>query len=80
MDMRTYLDKEKISLAAFSRAINVSAASMYRYLAGDRIPHRAVMERIVQATHGQVQPNDFFASKATVPTQPPPTSNDIAAE
>lgn len=61
MNLRSYLDVKDISPAAFARAIKVSTASLYRYIGGDRIPHRDVMARIVAVTGGEVQPNDFFA-------------------
>lgn len=61
MNIRSYLDEQKISPADFARSINVSAAALHRYLNGERRPHPDVMERIAAETAGAVQPNDFFA-------------------
>jgi transcriptional regulator with XRE-family HTH domain len=40
--------------------LGVNHESASRYCKGRRIPAAAVMRRIVQATGGQVQPNDFY--------------------
>jgi transcriptional regulator with XRE-family HTH domain len=62
MDLRRYLEKEKIRVAAFADAVDVSVQALYRYMHGERIPERKVMLRIIQATGGKVTPNDFFDS------------------
>jgi transcriptional regulator with XRE-family HTH domain len=72
MNLRTYLDQKKISPARFAGSIKVSVAALHRYLGGERIPRPEVLERIVEATDGTVQPNDFFAFAHSAP--------DVAAE
>lgn len=61
MNLRTFLDQEKITLAGFAGEIKVSVAALHRYLGGERVPRSDVLERIANATGGAVQPNDFFA-------------------
>lgn len=61
MNLRPYLDENGISPAAFAREIRVEPASVHRYLTGERIPRLEILERIIQATNGAVQANDFFA-------------------
>lgn len=62
MNLRPYLDENKISPAEFAKTIKVEPASVHRYLTGERIPRLEILERIVRATNGTVQANDFFAS------------------
>lgn len=60
MELRQYLDDHEIPVSAFATAIGVSVQAVHRYLTGERIPKREVIERIARATGGKVQPNDFF--------------------
>lgn len=61
MHLRDWLSQEGIGFAEFARRINVSNATVVRrYAYGERTPERTVMPRIVEATNGAVQPNDFF--------------------
>ena len=69
MNLRSYLDEQKITPAAFAAAIGVMPASIYRYLSGERLPHREVMEKIAAETGGKVQPNDFFLASPTAEPQ-----------
>jgi transcriptional regulator with XRE-family HTH domain len=62
MDLRQYLDDRAIPITAFAGTIGVSVQAIHRYLNGERIPKREVMDRITRATAGKVQPNDFFSS------------------
>lgn len=56
-----HLFNEGITVPAFAGEIGVSVQAVHRYVAGERTPHRRVMERITTVTGGKVQPNDFFA-------------------
>lgn len=60
MNLRTYLCSNEISKADFASRIGVSLAALYRYMSGDRVPHRKVMNKISEETKGEVTPNDFF--------------------
>lgn len=65
MQLREWLIKNGKTPDQFRREIGLSAsASVYRYLCGKRIPRPEIMERIRQATNGEVQPNDFFKDEA----------------
>lgn len=56
-----FLDDHGLSDADFAAQIGVSRVAVSRYRSGARIPARDVMSRIVDATGGAVQPNDFYA-------------------
>jgi transcriptional regulator with XRE-family HTH domain len=61
MTLRDYLDREGLTLAAFAKRIGTDhARTVERYAKGLTIPDRQMMPRIVDATGGQVTPNDFF--------------------
>jgi transcriptional regulator with XRE-family HTH domain len=60
MDLRRYLDDRAIPVTVFADSIGVSVQAVHRYLNGERMPRREVMERIASVTCGKVQPNDFF--------------------
>lgn len=65
MQLRDYLLSANETYAGFARRIGVSNAKVVaRYAKGERIPDRLVMPRIVAATAGAVQPNDFFDAPA----------------
>jgi len=60
VQLRQYLTDRNIPIAAFADRIGVSVQAVHRYLTGERLPRRDVMERIRIETRGAVQPNDFF--------------------
>lgn len=60
MELRQYLDGRAITITAFADSIGVSVQAVHRYLNGERVPKREVMERIAAVTCGKVRPNDFF--------------------
>jgi transcriptional regulator with XRE-family HTH domain len=66
MRLRQYLDDRKMPIPAFAERIGVSTQAVHRYVAGDRVPRREVMERIKAETGGEVQPNDFFCNHESV--------------
>jgi transcriptional regulator with XRE-family HTH domain len=59
MKLRTYLDKHKLSYAAFGEKIGVSYITVYRYVSGRSLPGKRVMAKIMESTGGSVKPNDF---------------------
>lgn len=61
MQLKSYLEREKISRASFGATIGVSEVAVTRYINGARIPRPEKMARIEAATGGAVKPNDFFA-------------------
>ncbi|MFQ5984666.1 MAG: helix-turn-helix domain-containing protein, partial [Alphaproteobacteria bacterium] len=64
MKLAEYLTNQGISASDFAEKVGVAEASMSRYLSGKRLPRARVMRRIVEATGGAVEPNDFFAAGA----------------
>lgn len=60
MRLQTYLERNDLLIADFADRIGVSPQSVHRYLSGERVPRRDVMERILVATGGDVSANDFF--------------------
>ncbi|MCH7943268.1 MAG: glutamine synthetase [Proteobacteria bacterium] len=49
--------------------VDVSQASIGRYAAGNRVPRPAILRRIVAASDGAVQANDFFAPRDGPPPE-----------
>ncbi len=66
MKLADYLSKQNIPGAEFARRIEVSQEAVRRYVKGDRRPEWDVLARIVSATDGHVQPNDFLKLSDTV--------------
>ena len=62
MKLRQYLAEHGLTLEAFAGRIGVSTGAACRYALGTRMPQRAVMARIVEATGGEVTAQDFYAS------------------
>lgn len=59
MTLDDYLKSTDQTEDAFAKRISVSQPAVHRYRNG-RIPTPDVMQKIVDATGGQVTPNDFF--------------------
>jgi hypothetical protein len=59
MKLSNYIKERGITEVDFSKLIDVKAPSVNRYLR-DRVPTPAVMRRIIEATNGDVMPNDFY--------------------
>ncbi len=61
MQLAAWIKFSDLTPAKFAGLIGeVTLRSVYRYVNGSRFPRRSVMQRIVEITHGQVGPNDFF--------------------
>lgn len=61
MQLSEYLSEEGISLSAFARQVGAkNARTIQRYTKHGRIPAGSMMAKIMDATDGKVQPNDFF--------------------
>lgn len=52
--------KARTTVQRFAAAINAPKSSVYAWVAGERIPRKQAMERIVAATRGAVRPSDFY--------------------
>ena len=64
MTLEHYLDVEQLTPSEFARQIRVSPETVRRYVAGERIPDRARMTRIAEATNFKVTADDFFGLAA----------------
>lgn len=61
MKLIEFLIATNTSRAEFATKIGVNPTILNRILTGERVPRRMAMAKIVIATNGQVQPNDFYA-------------------
>lgn len=65
MQLASFLRESGISLNAFARQIGAkNARTVQRYTKHGRIPSSRMMQKIVTATEGKVQPNDFYSAAA----------------
>ncbi len=63
MNLKEYLKIFKISNLDFSKSLGISNVSLSRYISGDRLPERKILEKIFQITDGLVDANDFYLEK-----------------
>lgn len=75
MRLDDWLKQRGVSEAAFGRQIGVKQQSVNRYRKHENIPDRDIMARIVDATGGEVLPNDFYG----LPTSPQDDQPEAAA-
>ena len=59
MKLGDCLSTAGFSVRDFAKSVNVTEAAMSRYVSGKRLLRAEIMQRIVEATEGEVQPNDF---------------------
>ena len=64
MKLKTYLTETNTKRGDLAKTIGVTEVAIHRYITGARIPRQETMSRIVAATNGAVQPNDFFDTEA----------------
>jgi len=64
MRLIDWISREKVTPSQFASRIGVTQAAMHRYLHARRIPTRAIMLRIYDATDGKVAPNDWYGFPA----------------
>lgn len=69
MKLREYLDDRKIPANDFGGIVGVSSHAVLKWIRGERVPRPEIMEKIVKATSGVVQPNDFYGGAATPPSK-----------
>lgn len=61
MTLEKYMKANGYTDNKFADQIGVSRVAVTLYRNGQRIPRPAVMERIMDVTSGQVNPNDFYS-------------------
>lgn len=60
MTLNEYLQKENKTIAWFARLIGVVHCVARRWVRREAIPSAKYMNKIVDITGGEVQPNDFY--------------------
>lgn len=60
MILKEWLKKENKTVADMSRDLNVIHSVVLRWTTTERIPTPENMQKIVEYTKGEVQPNDFY--------------------
>jgi transcriptional regulator with XRE-family HTH domain len=68
MTLRDYLLQTRQTYRDFARMVAATEHAVAHWARGERIPRRAMMVRIQEATGGKVTPADFYAAAE----QPPP--------
>ena len=63
MNLKSFLKLFNISNKNFAKQIGVSAVSLSRYIIGERIPEKKIINKIFHQTNGLVDANDFFIDK-----------------
>lgn len=59
MQLKEYLTLHNIRPFDFAYELGLSHASVYHYLAGIRVPRKAIVEKIIKLTKGKVSWEDF---------------------
>jgi DNA-binding transcriptional regulator YiaG len=62
MQLKQFLDANKLKYGDFAKLIDVSPEAVRLWVSGERVPSRRRMETIREVTKGAVQPNDFYAA------------------
>ena len=62
MKLGDYLDQNGVTVQDFADRLEMSAEAIRLYVAGRRVPRPNAMAKIINATGGKVEPNDFFAA------------------
>ena len=61
MKLSIWRKAQGLTLAEVAERVDVTEVTLSRYERGERIPAREIMPKIVEATGGAVQPNDFYS-------------------
>ena len=64
MKLKSYLKLFKISNIDFSKKIGISSVSLSRYINGERLPEKSILNKIFKITDGLVDANDFFLNSS----------------
>ena len=60
MNIKHFLKTFGISSKDFAKKIGISPVSLSRYINGERIPEKNIINRIFKESNGLVDANDFF--------------------
>ena len=64
MKLRDYLDRECLTLEQFAARTGLHVSTVSRIAAGKNPPSPELVQRIREATRGEVTPNDLFEPPA----------------
>ena len=74
MRLRTYRERERLTLEQLGERIGRTGVAVSRYETGARVPGPEDMVRIYVATSGAVEPNDFYDLPDLAPVRGHPES------
>ena len=61
--LNKWLIDNSITRQVFAKKINISTATLSRYLSGDRIPKQSIMKKIIKETKNEITPSSFYSSQ-----------------
>lgn len=74
MKLRQWLDDRDMTATAFAKAAGLDVSTITRVINGERRPDWSTLTKILDATNGEVTPNDF------IPEAEPPPAAEMSAE
>ena len=60
MNFKEYLKNQSLSVSKVSKVLDVPEVTVNSWKYGQKIPTKKNMEKIVEFTNSEVQPNDFY--------------------
>lgn len=64
MTLKDYLERQSLSEKAFAATVGADQSTIHRVKTGALVPRPDLMKRIVEATQGDVTPNDLYGVTA----------------
>lgn len=62
LQLKDYLRRQNLTISAFARRAGITVSTVHRVASGEVKPSTKTLNRIVAASQGEVQPNDFYES------------------
>jgi len=60
MNFKEYLKNQSLSVSKVAKVLDVPEVTVNSWKYGQKIPTKKNMEKIVEFTNSEVQPNDFY--------------------
>ena len=60
LQLKDYLKRQNLTISAFARRAGITVSTVHRVASGEVKPSTETLNRIVAASQGEVQPNDFY--------------------
>ena len=80
MDLPEYLFKNKISVIKFAKILGTERTYVHRWMSGDRIPSKNMLQKISNATEGQITRFDQLLDKRKIDEEKDSASHLRSAE